>query len=435
MIKRRKTWVSYKPVIIGVTALFVLVGGFGVWAVTTSISGAIVSEARFEVDRNRQVVDHQRGGTVAEILVDEGDFVQAGDLLLQLDATQSNSQLSIVKARLYEMMARRGRFEAEQQQAASITFDPVLLEVSEQDPEIKEMIAGQINLFQTRTASTRQEIKQMAERIEQIESEIRGIEAQETALGKQLALINEELDSQQVLLDRQLTQAGTVLSLKRENARLSGRMGELTAAKSRAKGRITEIELEKLKLATQNREEAISSLRDLRSTELELAERFRALSQEIQELSIRAPVSGIIYGMRVQTPRSVVRAADPILYLVPQDRPLVVAAKVDLMHIDALVAGQKVTLRLSALDQRTTPELYGRIVQISADAFEDEATGQSYYRTEILLDKGEVDRLQKGTVLIPGMPVEAYIKTGDRSPMAYLIKPLADYFARAFRET
>ncbi|MEM6889070.1 MAG: HlyD family type I secretion periplasmic adaptor subunit [Pseudomonadota bacterium] len=434
-MSKKKSWVSNKPVYIGFVTLLVLVGGFGIWATTSNISGAIVSAARFEVDRNRQVVEHQNGGTVAEIHVDEGDYVNAGDLLIQLDATQLTSQLSIVESQLYELIARRGRFEAEQHESENITFDPQLLEIAVRDPEINEMMTGQVNLFHTRATSMRQAISQMAKQIEQIDSEITGIDAQQTALGEQLAFINEELDSQQALLDRQLTQAATVLSLKREASRLSGEVGELVAAKSRAEGRITEIELQKLKLATENREEAISSLRDLRTQELELAERHQALSQEIEELSIRAPVSGIIYGMQVRTPRSVIRGAEAILYLVPQDRPLVVAAKVDLVHIDQLVSGQEVTLRLSALDQRMTPELYGHVVQISADAFEDETTGQSYYRIEIFLNDGEVDRLEEGTVLIPGMPVEAYIKTEDRSPMAYLVKPLTDYFVRAFRET
>ncbi|MFK7865120.1 MAG: HlyD family type I secretion periplasmic adaptor subunit [Pseudohongiellaceae bacterium] len=430
-----KNWNSYRPILIGLTALFILVGGFGMWSVTSQISGAIVSSARFEVDRNRQIVQHQGGGTVAEILVDEGDFVHSGDLLLQLDGTQLRSRLSIVEAQLYELQARRGRFEAEQKESNTITFDPQLLKAAEQDPEIQEMISGQTSLFQTRSVAMRQEISQMTKRIEQIKSEITGIEAQQVSLGEQITFIDEELTNQQALLDKKLAQAGTVLSLKREASRLSGQLGELIASKSRAEGRITEIELEKLKLATQNREEAISNLRDLRSQELELAERRQALSQEIAELSIRAPVSGIIYGMQVRTPRSVVRPAEPVLYLVPQDRPLVIAAKVDLIHVDQLVTGQDVSLRLSALDQRTTPELYGHIVQISADAFEDETTGQSYYRTEIFLNEGEIDRLSEGTILIPGMPVEAYIKTGDRTPMAYLVKPLTDYFVRAFRET
>ena len=253
-------------------------------------------------------------------------------------------------------------------------------------PEIREMMAGK---SAPARLSMRQEINQMTKPIEQ-KARLPAIEAQQVSLEEQLALINEELNSQQSLLDRQLTQAGTA-SLKREASRLSGEVGELVAAKSRAEGRITEIELEKLKLATKNREEAISDLRDIRTRELELAERQQALSTEIQEMSVRAPVSGIVYGMQVRTPRSVVRPAEPILHLVPQDRPLV-----DLVHIDQLVAGQEVKLRLSALDQRTTPELYGHVVQISAD--EGEATGQSYYRTEIFLNEGEIE----STVLIPG---------------------------------
>ena len=152
-------------------------------------------------------------------------------------------------------------------------------------------------------------------------------------------------------------------------------------------------------------------------------------------MDIRAPVSGIVYGMQVRTPRSVVRAAEPLLYLVPQDRPLVIAARVDLIHIDQLVSGQQVTLRLSALDMRNTPELFGEVVQISADAFEDEATGQSYYRAEITLNAGEMSKLPEGTILIPGMPVEAFIRTGDRTPITYLVRPLTDYFTRAFRES
>jgi HlyD family secretion protein len=430
-----KQWLSFGPVLAGLITLGVLIGGFGVWAVYSNISGAIVSSGQFEVERNRQVVQHENGGTVAEIFVNEGDYVQAGDLLLRLDATQLASQLAIIEAQLFELMARRGRFEAERHENGEIEFDPEVLQAAARDREVQDLVAGQRNLFETRSKARRQEIEQMNKRIDQIESEIVGIEAQQQALVEQIAFLGEELTSQQSLLDRKLVPASAVLALKRESSRLNGQLGELIASQSRAEGRITEIQLEKLKLATQTREEAISSLRDLRSQERELAERRQALIQEFDRLSIRAPVSGIIYGMQVTTPKSVLRPAEPVLYLVPQDRPLVIIAKVDLIHIDQLVAGQEVTLRLPSLDQRTTPELYGHVVQISADAFEDETTGQSYYRTEIFLNDGEMDRLTAGTLLIPGMPVDAFIKTTDRSPMAYLVKPLTDYFVRAFRET
>ena len=250
-----------------------------------------------------------------------------------------------------------------------------------------------------------------------------------------MELIEEELGNQQSLLDRGLTQASAVLNLQREQARLRGQIGELSAQKAQSQERVTEIDIERLKLRSAGREEAITQLRDLRYRELEIAEQRRALKGEIDRLYIRAPVSGVIYAMQVQTPRSVVRAAEPLMYLVPQDRPLIIASRVQTIHIDQGAVGQEVNLRLSALNQRTTPELVGKVLQVSADSIEDDATGQTYYRAEIALNPGETDKLEEGTILLPGMPVEAFIRTGERTPMAYLLKPMADYFARAFRES
>ena len=434
-MKQQETWSARRHVIIGFIGLLVLVGGFGTWAAISQISGAIVASGRFEVDQNRQVVQHQTGGTVATILTDEGDSVEAGQLLIQLDGVELRSQLAITEGQLFELMARRGRLEAERDGDDTITFADELVQVGESDPDVKELINGQTNLFFARRESIAQEIEQLGKRASQISSQIEGIESQELSLGEQLSLIEEELANQQSLLDRGLAQAGTVLNLQRESARLNGELGELAASKAQAEGRITEIDIERLKLGTRSREEAITRLRDLRYRELELVEQRSALEGELDRMDIRAPVSGIVYGMQVRTPRSVVRAAEPLMYLVPQDRPLVVAARVDLIHIDQLISGQEVSLRLSALDQRNTPELYGEVIQISADAFEDDVTGQSYYRAEIILNPGEMSKLPEGTVLIPGMPVEAFIKTGDRTPIAYLVKPLADYFSRAFRES
>ncbi len=270
---------------------------------------------------------------------------------------------------------------------------------------------------------------------DQITDQIIGIDAQQTALIRQLELIEQELGDQQSLLDRGLAQASRVLSLQREEARLSGTVGELTAQKAQAEGRSTEIDIEILKLDTQRREEAITTLRDFQFRERELAEQRRALMERLDRLVITAPVSGVVYGLRVYAPRSVIRAADPVMYLVPQDRPLVIAAQVLPINIDQLSVDQNVSLRFPALDQRQTPELFGRVVQISADAFQDEGSQVSYYRAEIVLSEGEIDRLPEGVTLIPGMPVEAFIRTADRTPLAYLVKPFTDYFAKAFRES
>ena len=431
----QNAWSARKYLFIGFLGLAVLVGGFGGWAALSQISGAIVASGRFEVDQNRQIVQHQTGGTVAKILTDEGEQVEAGQLLIQLDGVELQSQLAITEGQLFELMARRGRLEAERDGKDELSFEPELVEVAAAKPDVAELIEGQTNLFYARRASTQQEIDQLGKRADQTMSQILGIEAQEASLAEQLALIQRELSNQKSLFDRGLAPASTVLNLQRESARLNGELGELAANKAQAEGRITELDIERIKLGTRLREEAITRLRDLRYRELELMEQRNALRGELDRMDIRAPVSGIVYGLQVRTPRSVVRAAEPLMYLVPQDRPLVIAARVDLIHIDQLISGQEVTLRLSALDQRNTPELYGQVIQISADAFEDDATGQSYYRAEIILNSGELSKLPEGTILIPGMPVEAFIRTGDRTPIAYLVKPLADYFTRAFRES
>lgn len=428
-------WCARRQVVIGYICLLVLVGGLGGWSFFTPISGAIVVPGRFEVDQNRQVVQHQTGGVVAKILTDEGEQVEAGEILIQLDRVNLRSQLSIAEGQLHELMARRARLEAERDGTNTINFDQAIVTIGTQNADVAELISGQTNLFHARRNSIAQEIEQLGKRSGQIASQIVGFTAQEESLGEQLELIEQELTNQKSLLDRGLAQATTVLNLQREVARLNGDLGKLAASKAQAEGRITEIDIERLKLAARTREDAITRLRDLRYRELELTEQRSALKGELDRMDIRAPVSGIVYGMQVRTPRSVVRAAQPLMYLVPQDRPLVVVARVDLIHIDQLDLGQQVTLRLSALDQHNTPELYGEVVQISADAFEDEVTGQSYYRAEIILNEGEMAKLPEHSTLIPGMPVEAFIRTGDRTPITYLVSPLADYFTRAFRES
>ena len=428
-------WSARWPLLVGFTGLFVLVGGFGTWAVSTEIAGAIVATGRIEVERNRQVVQHLTGGVVSEIRVEEGDLVEAGQVLIQLDSKRLESELAITEGQLYEIVARRGRLEAERDQAEEIEFLPELKERAAENDEWRELMNGQANLFYARKESSAKELEQLAKRQEQIANQIKGIDAQLVSLGEQSALIDEELASQQQLLDRGLAQAGTVLALRRNAASLQGQLGELQANRAQAEARITETEIEVLTIETRLREEAISQLRDMRYRELELREQRAALLEDLDRLEIRAPVSGIVYGLEVQTIRAVIQSAQPVLYLVPQDRPLVIAAQVEPVHIDQVLVGQDVNLRFSALDQRTTPELIGKVAIVSADAFEDEATRQTYYRAEIELAPGEIDRLDQNVSLIPGMPVEAYIRTEDRSPLEYLTKPLLDYFNRAFRET
>jgi HlyD family secretion protein len=416
----------------GLIALIVLVGGFGTWAVFANLTGAVITHGQIEVDRNRQVIQHPDGGVVEEILVDEGEEVQAGDLLIKLDSSNIVSELAVVEGQLYEILARRARFEAERDGAAELTFNPLLQEAGEAAADLTE---GQSRLFEARLDSLLKATDQLQQQEMQIASQIDGITAQQQAMTEQTALIEEELVDQQSLLDRGLAQASRVLALRREASNMKGQVGELTAQAAQAAERRTEIEIQVLGLTSTRREEAITRLRDLQYNELELSERRRTLRQQLDRLDIRAPLSGVVYGLNVFAPRSVIRAADPLLYLVPQDRPLVIATQVQVTDIDQIHLGQDVILRFSAFDQRRTPELTGHVTQVSADAFQNEQNGASFYRAEVRMDEGEIEKLPEGMTLIPGMPVEAYVRTADRTPMNYFLKPFADYFAKAFRES
>ncbi len=430
----KPVWSSRGQLITGFLTVFALVGGFGVWSVTTHLAGAIVTSGQLEVEQNRQIVQHPDGGVVAEIAVKEGSIVKAGDLLIRLDGSNLQSELAIVEGNLFELMARRARLTAERDDQPDFTFPPELVELAKTRADVAEQMDGQKRLFIARRDTAQRELEQTAEQRKQIESQVQGINAQSQAMVEQVDLIKKELTDQQVLLDKGLAQAGRVLALQREEARMRGQVGEFTASLGQAEERITEIEIDALRRAATRREEASTQLRDIGSQELELIERRRALSERIQRLDIRAPVGGIVLGLTVTTPRSVIRPADPVLYLIPQDRPLVITSQVPTIHIDQVHVGQEVKLHFSAFSSRTTPELDGRVAVVSADAFSDQKSGASFYRAEIVLEPGEQEKLE-GLTLVPGMPVEAFIKTDDRTPLGYLIKPFTDYFSRAFRET
>ena len=425
-------WSVRTPLILGMLVLLVLVGGLGSWSVLSRITGAVITQGRIEVEQNRQVIQHPDGGVVAEILVKEGDTVAAGDVLIRLDSETLSGDLAVVEGQLFEVLARRARFEAERDSSPQIIFPARLTEST--NPVAKELMDGQMRLFEARIETEGQQREQLERRRDQIGNQIDGIRAQQVALEMQLGLLSEELESQQSLLDRGLAQAARVLALRREAANLAGQAGELAAAAAEAEGRITELDIEILGLVTTRREEAISRLRDLQFNEIEQSERRRSLQAQLDRLEIRATVDGVVYGLQVFAARSVIRSADPVMFIIPQDRPLIITVQVQPNDIDQVFVGQGVIVRFSAFDQRRTPELLGIVTQVSADSFTDQNTSLSYYRAQIVLNEGEKDRLPEAMVLIPGMPVEGFLATQERSPMDYLIKPLADYFAKAFRE-
>ncbi|QIK39357.1 HlyD family type I secretion periplasmic adaptor subunit [Pontivivens nitratireducens] len=427
-------WSAVRPIMLGVLALLFLVGGVFTWSIATTIAGAVIASGQLEVESNRQIIQHPEGGVVGTIYANDGDMVEAGEILIRLDDTMLRSELAIIESQYYELIARRGRLRAESEDLPAIRFDEGLLEIAQQNEEIAELVGGQIRLFEARIASNAQQISQLRERQIQIEELIEGRNVQLAALNEQLGLISEELIDQQSLLDRGLAQASRVLSLRREDASLRGQVGELVASVAESRGRIAELEIEIIRLQTTRQEEAITTLRDMQYRENELRERRLSAIETLSRLEIRAPVSGIVYGSTVHAVRSVIRPADPVMFIVPQDSPLVITSRIETINIDQVVVGQEAVLRFAAFDQRTTPELYGVVTRISADVLTDEVSGMNYYEAQILPYDGEIDKLQ-GLELVPGMPVDAFIQTGERSPLTFLTKPLTDYFTKAFRET
>ncbi len=420
------------PLTVGLVALALLIASIGVWSVRTQIAGAIIASGIIEVENNRQVVQHAEGGVVGAIFARDGDAVAAGDLLIRLDDTLLRSELAVAELQLIELAARRARLEAERDGADEMMLPEALL-ASSQSSAV-EQIDGQRSLFAARRDTLARELNQIEERILQSGTRISGTEAQIAALETQADLVADELADQEDLLARGLVPAQRVSSLRREAARLAGEIGELTARVAEFKGQIAGDRLERLRRVNERREGAIRELRDIQFRELELAEQRRSLTERLSRLDIRTPVGGIVYGTTVFAEKSVIQPAEPIMYIVPQDQPLIVSARLDAIHIDQVHVGQPATLRFSAFNQRTTPEVEGRVTTVSADVFRDEVTGQPYYRVFVIPLAREIPKLDDQE-LLPGMPVETFLKTEDRTPLSYLTKPLTDYFGRAFRES
>ncbi|MFT4619141.1 MAG: HlyD family secretion protein [Dinoroseobacter sp.] len=422
------------PFAIGLLALVLLIFGFGVWSITAQLAVAIISHGKVQVDRNRQVVQHAVGGVVQKIRARDGDLVSAGDILIELDPTLLQTDLAIVQGQLFEAMARRARLEAERDLFDHISFSHDLISAAISDPSVADLSQGQSRLFEARFTSRMQAREQLQRRRNQIDLQIQGIVAQRVAAERQRDLVEEALVGQQALLDRGLASSRRVLVLERETAALSGRIGELVATIAEAAGRQTDLDLDMLTLNTQHREAAITQLRDLNLAEADLAQRSRALLERLERLYIRAPVGGILHDMTVFAERAVIRAAEPLVYVVPQDRPLRVVSRLHPSNVDEVYVGQKVRLRFSAFNGPKPPEIFAHVTRISADALTDQTSGQPYYQVHISPQQDSLDILST-LALVPGMPVEAFIRTADQSPLNYLLSPLSRFFSYALKES
>ena len=432
-IETSDRWRLRPLLLLGYTTIFLLVFGIGAWAAVSRIAGAVVGRGALEVQGNRQVIQHPLGGVIKAIHARDGDRVEAGDVLIELDGEDLRPELGTVEGQWFEMLARKSRLHAERDQLDVITFDPELTSRTAASPEIRTLIAAQEQQFVARLKSRKEEEAQLEEQQTQIGNQNEGLVSLQAATKSQIDLLTREITGQQTLLDKGLTEVTRVLTPRRELARLEGVAGQVEANIAENRGKIAEIQIQRVRLVSKAREDAIAELRELEFQEIETREKRRQILDRMARLYLRAPVSGTVYGSTADTVRAVIRSAEPVMYVVPKDTPLVVRTRIDTIHIDQVHVGQEAVLRFSAFDQRTTPQLTGHVSDVSADAYTDERTGQHYYKADVKLDDREAEKLGHLT-LLPGMPVESFIQTGERSALSYFVKPMEDYFTRAFRE-
>ncbi|SDI32866.1 HlyD family secretion protein [Bradyrhizobium sp. Rc2d] len=417
---------------LGLGIVLVLVVGFGGWASTVLISGALIAPGQIVVESNVKKVQHPTGGVVGEVRARDGDVVKAGDIVVRLDDTVTKANLAIVTKNLDAAQARAARLQAEQRGVDKIEFPQSLIERAD-DPDVRVLLSAETKLFDVRVNGRTGQKAQLRERITQLNEEIAGLSAQEKAKDQEIALVQNELTGVRELYDKRLVQISRLTQLERDSARLNGERAQYIASRAQAKGKITETELQIIQIDKDVVSEVSKDLRETNDKIGELIERKVAAEDQLRRVDIRAPQDGMVLQSTVHTVGGVVTAGDALMLIVPQADDLQVEAKVNPVDIDKLQIGQKTLLRLSAFNQRTTPELNGVVSRVSPDVTTDQRTGQSYYTIRVSMPAEEVARL--GDVkMIPGMPVEAFVQTGDRTMLSYLMKPLHDQLMRAFRE-
>ncbi|MCW5733125.1 MAG: HlyD family type I secretion periplasmic adaptor subunit [Enhydrobacter sp.] len=422
--------------IAGFAVMIVMVGGFGGWAATAELSGAVVTSGTLVVESAVKKVQHPTGGVVGELLVKQGAAVEAGQIVMRLDDTVTRSTLGVVRSQLDELMAREARLLAEREGADAVDM-PAELTARRGEKAVNSAVAGELKLFEARRTGRSGQRSQLRERIGQSREEIVGLSALQQAKEREIAHIDDELIGVNELWKKQLVPMSRLKMLEREKARLEGERGQYIADIARARGKISETELQILQLDQDFMTEVLKDLRDSQGRIAELKERLTAAEDQLKRIDIRAPQAGVVHQLSVHTVGGVIAAGDTVMQIVPDGDNLVVEAKVAPQDIDQIEAGAAAHVRIMAGNQRTAPDLNATVTLVSADLTHDPPSGAqpgaAYYLIRLSLPPAEIRKLD-GLKLVPGMPAEVYVQTYARTPLEYLLKPLHDQIARTFRE-
>ena len=429
-----RKWKAGKHIWIGALIIAVLFGGGGWWATQTEISGAVVASGELRVETKQKPVQHPEGGVVGEIFVREGEVVELGQPLLRLEQITQDATRAILGGQITELSARRVRLLAERDSKPSLSFPPNLLAKERAGGEEAKVVSDQRSLFAARLSGYRQQAAQMLERIGQIQSEITGSSSRIGSFRNQLVSVDGERARVKTLLDQGLTTETRLQQILREKARIEGEIGALESEISRLQRQIQETRIEMTRLRESRREEAIAELREVQGQINEIEQRIVVADESIRKIQLVSPQAGVVQDLTVFAAGAVVSPGQPVMVIVPTTDRLVLEAKVDPTKRDQVKLDGPARVRFSTFNQATTPELNGKVVNISYDRKIDEVTGSPFFAVEVLLSEDERGKLGSENKLVPGLPAEIFIETGKRTPMSYILKPLADNFARAGNE-
>ncbi len=429
-----KKWKAGKHIFAGTIIIAALFGGGGWWATHTEISGAVVASGELRVETKQKPVQHPEGGVVGEIFVREGEEVKLGQPLLRLEQITQDATRAILESQITELAARKVRLLAERDSSRTLSFPPALLEKERSGGESSKVVSDQRSLFAARLAGYRQQAAQMRERVGQIQNEIAGSASRINSFQSQLISVEGERVRVQTLLDQGLTTETRLQEILREKARIEGEIGALESNTSRLTRQIQETRIEMTRLRESRREEAIAELRDVQGRINEIEQRIVVADESIRKIQLVSPQAGVVQDLTVFAAGAVVSPGQPIMMIVPTTDRLVLEAKVDPTKRDQVKLDGPARVRFSTFNQRTTPELNGTVVNISYDRKIDEITGAPFFAVEVLLSEDERGKLGSENKLVPGLPAEIFIETDKRTPMSYILKPLADNFARAGNE-
>jgi len=420
-------------VLAGSALIGVFVIGFGTWSVVAPLESAAVAVGSVVSESSRKTIQHLEGGIISAILVHDGDRVTAGQTLIRLDDTKARTTLLALRGQLWDAKAREARLIAERDGAATIDFPPDLL-AQQSEPPVAAALAGQQKIFDARRSLVESKTAAIRERINQVHEEINGHQAEVVALETRVKLLQEEVGGVKQLVASGLERKSRLLQLERDLADADGKRGDTLAQIARAKQTIAEAEIDILSLQNDRQKDVADELRETQKKGHELAEQVQAAADVLARDDVKAPENGTITDLRVHTPGGVISPGEALLDLVPEADRLVVEVQVRPEDIDRVHEGLPAQVRLLPYKQRRTPMLTAKVTYVSADRLVDKRTERPYYTAKLRIDEKELAALGNEVKMVPGMPSEAMIQTGETTVAAYALSPILDSFHRAFRE-